>query len=70
MAIQDVMVVSIPVSDQARAEAFYVETLGSSSSAKTSPSRVPLGTGGSQESEHLADPGDVVRLDARGLPAE
>jgi len=28
MAIQDVAVVSVPVSDQERAKAFYVETLG------------------------------------------
>jgi catechol 2,3-dioxygenase-like lactoylglutathione lyase family enzyme len=28
MAIQDVVVVSVPVSDQERAKAFYIETLG------------------------------------------
>lgn len=28
MAIHDVIVVSVPVSDQERANAFYVETLG------------------------------------------
>ena len=28
MAVQDVTVVSIPVSDQERAKAFYVDTLG------------------------------------------
>jgi len=45
MAIRDVAAVSVPVSDQERAKAFYVETLGFELISEAIPFRVFIGFG-------------------------
>jgi hypothetical protein len=65
MAIQDVTVVSVPVSDQERAKAFYVETLGSTSSS-TFPLPTFAGSRSLPRGPAPRSPGGLVRFDAAG----
>jgi hypothetical protein len=67
MAIQDVTVVSVPVSDQEGGEGLYLEALGCELS-RTSSLRFPLDPGRSQGGQRLARSRGLVRMDAGLVP--
>jgi hypothetical protein len=70
VAVEDVTVVSVPVSDQERAKAFYIDTLGFELVRDDdSVPRHPLAAGRTQGWRDLADPRDLVRVDARRFGA-
>jgi catechol 2,3-dioxygenase-like lactoylglutathione lyase family enzyme len=64
MAVRDVTVVSVPVSDQERAKAFYVDTLGlelvRDDDSMPGIRWIQVAPKGRH---HLADPGRLVRVD-------
>jgi catechol 2,3-dioxygenase-like lactoylglutathione lyase family enzyme len=67
MAIQDVTLVSVPVSDQDRAKAFYLEALGFEL-IEDAPSRFPLDPGRSQGGQRVARSRGLGRMDAGLVP--